>query len=269
MPSYLADILASHRAHARDDRRDLDELAAQAVPTTPASMRPARRDFAAALTTDGISCIAEVKRRSPSKGDLQPDLQPDAVAKEYEAGGASCLSVLTDAQYFGGSTDDLRTARAASNLPVLRKDFTVDERDVIDARLMGADAVLLIAAALDDEELARFLARADSLALAALVEVHDEAELDRALAAGARLVGVNQRDLRTFAVDQDRARALAARIPAGVVAVAESGIGDGDDARRLADVGYDAILVGETLVTAPDRSATLRSLIGHPVRARS
>jgi indole-3-glycerol phosphate synthase len=140
--------------------------------------------------------------------------------------------------------------------------------DVIDARRMGADAVLLIAAALDDDELARFQARAVALGLAVLVEVHDEPELDRALAAGARLVGVNQRDLRTFAVDHERACALAARIPSDVVAVAESGIRDGDDSRRLAEAGYDAILVGETLVRASDRAAALRALIGHPVAAR-
>jgi indole-3-glycerol phosphate synthase len=267
MPSYLADILASHRAQARDDRRDPDELAAQAV-----SM-PAPRDFAGALRRPGeghgLACIAEVKRRSPSKGDLDRGLAPELVAKEYLAGGASCLSVLTDVDFFGGSVEDLKAAREASGLPVLRKDFTVTEVDVIDARLMGADAVLLIAAALDDGELARFHQRASALGLAALVEVHDEAELERALAAGARLVGVNQRDLRTFAVDHDRARAMAARIPADVVAVAESGIRDGDDARRLADSGYDAILVGETLVKAADRPAALRDLVGHPVAART
>jgi indole-3-glycerol phosphate synthase len=262
MPSYLADILATHRADAQRDRRDLDELAAQA-----ASM-PVPRDFAAALRGEGISCIAEIKRRSPSQGDIHPDLEPDLVAKEYVAGGASCLSVLTDALYFGGSVEDLGAARAASGLPVLRKDFTVAELDVVDARLMGADAVLLIAAALSDGELARFHQRAIELGLAALVEVHDDAELDQALGAGARLIGVNQRDLRTFAVDHDRAQAMAARIPADVVAVAESGIRDGDDARRLADAGYDAILVGETLVRAPDRAAALQALIGYPVSPR-
>jgi indole-3-glycerol phosphate synthase len=176
--------------------------------------------------------------------------------------------VLTDGQYFGGSVADLQAARAASGLPVLRKDFTVQEADVVDARLMGADAVLLIAAALDDAELARFSQRADALGLAALVEVHDEAELERALTAGARLIGVNQRDLRTFTVDHDRAVQLARRIPAGVVAVAESGIRDGDDARRLADAGYDAVLVGETLVRSGDRQAALRTLVGHRVGVR-
>jgi indole-3-glycerol phosphate synthase len=262
MPTYLADILASHRAVARDDSRDPDELAART------SSLPATRDFAGVLRGAGIACIAEIKRRSPSKGDLDLGLQPDLVAKEYVAGGAACLSVLTDVEYFGGSVEDLRAARETSSVPVLRKDFTVAEVDVVDARLMGADAVLLIAAALSDGELGRFHRRAAALGLAALVEVHDEAELERALAAGARLVGVNQRDLRTFAVDHERAQALAARIPADVVAVAESGIRDGDDARRLADVGYDAILVGETLVRSADRSAALRALIGHPVGPR-
>ncbi len=190
------------------------------------------------------------------------------MAKDYVVGGAACLSVLTDARYFGGSVDDLRAARGACDLPVLRKDFTVSELDVVDAALMGADAVLLIAAALSDGELGRFSARATALGLAALVEVHDDVELGRALEAGARLVGVNQRDLRTFAVDEDRAASLAARIPADVVAVAESGIRDGDDARRLADAGYDAILVGETLVRAGDRATALRSLVGYPVAAR-
>lgn len=228
----------------------------------------APRDFRAGLLGSTLSCIAEVKRRSPSKGDLDPDLHPDLLAKEYMAGGALCLSVLTDEAYFGGSVSDLQEARFSSGLPVLRKDFTVQERDVIDARLMGADAVLLIVAALSDKELRTFQARADSLSLAALVEVHDEGELNRALSAGARIVGVNQRDLRTFQVDQDRACALAGRIPSGVVAVAESGIRYGDDARRLADAGYDAILVGETLIRSSDRGAALRSLIGHPVAPR-
>ena len=233
-----------------------------------AAALPAPRDFLAALQVSGLSCIAEIKRRSPSKGDLCPDLQPEVVAKEYVAGGASCLSVLTDEQYFGGSVEDLRAAREASGLPVLRKDFTVAEVDVVDARLMGADAVLLIVAALSDDELARFHARAATLGIAAMVEVHDAGELDRALDAGARLVGVNQRDLRTFTVDEDRARDLAARIPADVVAVAESGIRNDDDARRLAEAGYDAILVGETLVRAADRPAALRALVGNPVSSR-
>jgi indole-3-glycerol phosphate synthase len=262
MPTYLEEILASHRARAAADDRVLGDLVQRAKTT------PAPRDFAAALRGDGLSCIAEIKRRSPSKGDLDPDLQPELVAKEYVAGGAACLSVLTDTDFFGGTPADLAAARQASGLPVLRKDFTVQEADVADARLMGADAVLLIVAALEDGALRRCAALADELGLAALVEVHDEQELERALAASARIVGVNQRDLRTFRVDLERACALAGGIPAGVLAVAESGIRDAGDARRLADSGYDAILVGETLVRAEDRAGKLRDLVGYPVGRR-
>jgi indole-3-glycerol phosphate synthase len=262
MPTYLADIIAAHRARAEADGRALPDLVEQAATTPPP------RDFMGALQGDGLTCIAEIKRRSPSKGDLDPGLQPDLVAKDYVTGGAACLSVLTDVEFFGGSVADLAAARQASGLPVLRKDFTVQEADVADARLMGADAVLLIAAALSDAELAACAALAEELALAALVEVHDEEELGRALQAGALLVGVNQRDLRTFEVDHERACAMAAQIPPGVVAVAESGIRDADDARRLADAGYDAVLVGETLMRSADRPAQLRQLVGYTVGAR-
>ncbi|MGP0030698.1 MAG: indole-3-glycerol phosphate synthase TrpC [Acidimicrobiales bacterium] len=262
MPTYLGDILAVHRTRAASDPRDPEELAAQAAGL------PATRDFVGALRGAGLACVAEIKRRSPSEGDLDPLLEPDVVAKEYVAGGASALSVLTDAPHFGGSVHDLQVARTASGLPTLRKDFTVQEADVVDARLMGADAVLLIVAALDDAELARFHQRAGDLGLAALVEVHDEVELGRALEVGARLVGVNQRDLRTFAVDPGRAVMLAPRIPSGVVAVAESGVRDGADARRLADAGFDAVLVGETLVRAPERAAAVGHLVGHRVGHR-
>ena len=262
MPTYLADIVAAHRARAEADGRALPDLVEQAAGTPPP------QDFTGALRVDGLSCIAEIKRRSPSKGDLDPGLQADLVAKDYVTGGAACLSVLTDVDFFGGSTADLAAAREASGLPVLRKDFTVQEADVVDARLMGADAVLLIAAALSDEELQVCMARADEPGLAVLIEVHDEEELARALGTGAGLIGVNQRDLRTFQVDHERACALAARIPPGVVAVAESGIRDAADARRLAEAGYDAILVGETLMRAADRPAQLRALIGHPIGTR-
>ncbi|MDQ2651385.1 MAG: indole-3-glycerol phosphate synthase TrpC, partial [Actinomycetota bacterium] len=204
--------------------------------------------------------IAEVKRRSPSKGDLAADLDAGATAAAYAAGGASCLSVLTDEAHFGGSADDLREARSAVSIPVLRKDFTVDARDVCDARAMGADAVLLIAAALDDRELADFHALALELGLDALVEIHDEAELDRALSVGANVVGVNQRDLHTFEVDQGRAVRVGQAMPDGVVRVAESGVRGVDDARALADAGFHAVLVGETVVTAGDRAASVAGL---------
>jgi indole-3-glycerol phosphate synthase len=168
--------------------------------------------------------------------------------------------VLTDEEFFGGSVADLQAAHAATDLPVLRKDFTVSPLDVADARVMGADAVLLIAAALEPEELGVLHQLATELGLDVLVEVHDEPELEVALRAGASLIGVNQRDLVTFEVDHDRAARMAGAIPAGAVKVAESGVRDGADARRLADAGYDAVLVGETLVTASDVATTLRSL---------
>ena len=266
MSTYLSAIVAAHRRAAASDRRDLDRLRADAV------ARPPARGFADHLAGDGsggLAVIAEVKRRSPSKGDLAPDLDPADVATAYAAGGATCLSVLTDVDYFGGSVDDLVAARHATGLPVLRKDFTVCAADVLDARIMGADAVLLIVAALDDAELADFAALAADVGLDALVEVHDQAELDRALAVGPRLVGVNQRDLTTFDVDPVRAQRLAAAIPDDVVAVAESGIGGPDDAARLADAGFQAVLVGETVVRAADRAAAVASLAGHPVASRA
>jgi len=264
--TYLTGILASHRARAAADDRSLDALVAEAQSV------PAPRPFArrlAVVTGAELAVIAEVKRRSPSKGALDADLDPAQVAADYEAGGAACVSVLTDAEFFAGSPQDLRAVRAACALPVLRKDFTVCGADVCDARLMGADAVLLIVAALSDQELISFLSLAQELLLDAVVEVHDEAELERALDAGAELVGVNQRDLTTFSVDEERAARLVELIPPEVVAVAESGIRDGDDVARLADVGYQAVLVGESLVRAPDRRSAVRALSGHRVGVRA
>jgi len=253
--TYLDAILASHRARAQADARPLERIVERARQASPL------RDFAAAIGAPGLSVIAEVKRRSPSKGALAPDLVPGVLAKQYDAGGAAALSVLTDEDHFGGSAADLVEARSAVDLPVLRKDFTVDPRDVADARFMGADAVLLIVAALDDAELRDLHALADDLGLATLVEAHDEAEVERALGAGARIVGVNQRDLVTFQVDTDRAVRVAATIPSGVLKVAESGVRDGADAARLAAAGYDAVLVGEHLVTSRDPAQALRDLV--------
>jgi indole-3-glycerol phosphate synthase len=226
---------------------------------------PPPRDFAAALRPPGsrLAVIAEIKRRSPSKGDLAPDLDPVETACAYEHGGAAALSVLTDRPFFGGSIADLRAGRDATALPVLRKDFTIDETQVWEARAIGADAILLIVAAVPDDALLRDLhALATDLGLAALVEAHDAHEVDRALAAGARVVGVNCRDLGTFAEDLGIAERLRARIPDDVVAVAESAIREPADARRMADAGYRAVLVGEMLVRAADPAATLRSLVG-------
>jgi indole-3-glycerol phosphate synthase len=257
MATYLDRILASHRAATPEDDRTLPELVAAARAS------PAPRGFRSALAAGGdgrVAVIAEVKRRSPSKGDLAPNLVPGVLAKAYEDGGAACLSVLTDQEYFWGSAEDLVEARQATRLPVLRKDFTVSPFDVCRTRLMGADAVLLIVAALSHTELPELLALATDVGLDALVEVHDEAELGRALAAGATLVGVNQRDLDTFEVDGRRAERVAAGIPEGVVKVAESGIRGPEDARRLAGAGFHAVLVGESLVTSVDPAAAVREL---------
>src|SRR4051794_26073946 len=255
MPAtYLDSILAAHREAAAADGRPFETL------LDAARTAPDPRGFVRALPSGGFSVIAEVKRRSPSKGAIAADLDPAELASAYERGGAACVSVLTDVDHFGGSASDLAAARAAVNLPVLRKDFTVSASDVCDARLMGADAVLLIVAALDDGELSDFAALARELGLDALVEVHDERELERALRVDATLVGVNQRDLVTFAVDTARAVRLAPQIPAGVVRVAESGIGGPQDAAPLAVAGYDAVLVGESLVRSGDPAAAVAAL---------
>ncbi len=264
--TYLSGIVAAHRERASLDARDPVLLESKARTS------PSPRSFGTALSKmaagRGAAVIAEIKRRSPSKGDLALDLDPVALAAAYEAGGAACLSVLTDEKFFGGSVSDLQSARGACTLPVLRKDFTVCANDVADARLIGADAILLIVAALSREELASFVHVASRLELDCLVEVHDEDELSEALACGARLVGVNQRDLRTFEVDPELAVRLSALIPDGVVAVAESGIRGPADVSRLASCGYQAVLVGESLVTSEDPVTATRELTGHPVGPR-
>ena len=202
-----------------------------------------------------------MKRRSPSKGDLNPDLDPQQLATEYQGGGAAACSVLTDREFFGGSPADLATVRSSVDLPVLRKDFTVSARDVADARIMGADAVLLIAAALDDSELADLHALAVELDLDVLVEVHDEAEAERAIGVGANMIGVNQRDLVTFAVDTERAVRVASSLPATTLRVAESGISGPEDIGPLVAAGFDAVLVGESLVRSGDPARAVRELI--------
>ena len=237
------------------DQRPLDALIEAAGASEPdAGLPPGARRGA------GLAVIAEIKRRSPSKGDLARRARPRRPRPTYERGGATCLSVLTDTEFFGGSVDDLQQARAATSLPVLRKDFTVAAHDVADARLMGADAVLLIAAALDRRELVELHRSPSSSDSTCWSRCTTKPELDVAVAAGATLVGVNQRDLVTFEVDHERAVRMAAAIPDGVVKVAESGVRGPDDAGRLADAGYDAVLVGETLVTSPDPAAAVAAL---------
>jgi indole-3-glycerol phosphate synthase len=208
-----------------------------------------------------INVVAEHKRRSPSRGAIREDLVPADVGRRYEAAGAAAISVLTDEAFFGGRMAHLEEVRAATALPVLRKDFVLDPWQVWEARAAGADAVLLIVAALTDADLGGLLAATREAGIDALVEVHDRGELDRALAAGSRIVGVNSRDLRTLAVSLDTAVGLAPAIPDDVVAVAESGIRTGADVRRLRDAGFDAFLVGEHLMAAPDPGEALRRLL--------
>jgi len=257
--TYLDKILAAHREAAAKDTRSIEGLIDTAL-----SARPARGFEKAIRDSDGLAVISEIKRASPSKGDLNRSLDPALVASQYVDGGATCLSVLTDEQWFAGSVQDLQLARAAVAVPVLRKDFTVSLADVCDCRLMGADCVLLIAAALDDVELADMHELAKEIGLDVLVEIHDEAELERAMAVGASLVGVNQRDLVTFEVDTNRAVRMAPQMPDGVVRVAESGVRGVPDARVLAEAGYDAVLVGESLVTAGDHSSAVAALRAIP-----
>lgn len=227
------------------------------------------RDFVAALRQPAgrVALIAEVKKASPSAGLIRPDFDPVTIALEYEAAGASCLSVLTDQKFFQGSLDYLRQIRAAVRLPLLRKDFVIDERQILEAARAGADAILLIVAILDDDRLKRFHALALEGGLAALVEVHDTAELDRALAVNPVLVGVNNRDLKTFRVDLGTTEQVSARLrqagagePAQLL-VAESGIHTRADVERVAAAGAQAILVGESLMRQSDLGAKVRELI--------
>ncbi len=257
--TVLDEILATKR----DEITMLHRPQVRDLLRTRALDAPAGRDFAGALrpASGALGVVAEIKRRSPSKGDLAPELDPALTAKAYAAGGAACLSVLTDRPWFGGTVDDLQAARAACELPVLRKDFTIDEVQVYEARAIGADALLLIVAALPDDALLRDLHElAVGIGLAVLVETHDDAELERALGIGAHIVGVNARNLGTFAEDLTIGERLASRVPPDVVAIAESAIRSIDDATRMAAAGFDAVLVGEMLVRATDPTATVRDL---------
>ena len=220
---------------------------------------PPVRDFRAALSATGVSVIAEIKRASPSAGAFAPDVDAAELAGAYEAGGAAAISVLTDADFFQGSPDDLKSAREAIALPVLRKDFILDPYQVYESRAMGADAILVIVAAVADPS--ELLGVAREVGLDCLVEVHDEGEIGRAVAAGAKIIGVNNRDLRTFDTDLEITERLRPEIPAGVIVVSESGIRTPEDVLRLARAGVDAVLVGESLVRSPDPGAALRVLI--------
>ncbi|MDR7482288.1 MAG: indole-3-glycerol phosphate synthase TrpC [Armatimonadota bacterium] len=234
-----------------------------------AAAAPPPRDFAGAIAGPPVRIIAEVKRASPARGILRGDADPAAVARAYQAAGADAISVLTDARYFRGDPADLAAVRVAVPLPVLCKDFIVDPYQVYEARALGADAVLLIAGAVPREVLAALLVLAGDLGLAALVEVDGAPALDDALAAGASIVGINNRDLRTFAVDLEATARLRPRIPAGRLVVSESGIETADDLRRVARAGVDAVLVGTALMTAPEPGAALARLRAAAVETAS
>ncbi|MGI8700989.1 MAG: indole-3-glycerol phosphate synthase TrpC [Nocardioidaceae bacterium] len=261
--SFLEELLAGVRADLADRQQQvpLDELKARAARQAPV------RDPMQGYRADGISIIAEVKRSSPSKGQLAKISDPAALAADYEAGGAATISVLTEQRRFGGSLEDLAAVRAAVSVPVLRKDFIVSSYQLWEARANGADLVLLVVAALTDNELLGLVDRARSIAMTPLVEVHDAVQLARALDAGADLVGVNARDLTTLAVDRDTFARLAPRIPDGVVRVAESGVRGPRDVWEYARSGADVVLVGETLVTGQDPRSAVSDMVAagaHP-----
>lgn len=244
-------------------RRRLPELTDRSESLMAVASRlPPPPSFRRALEAPGMSVIAEVKRRSPSRGDLAPDLDPPAQALRYAAGGAAAVSVLTEPEYFSGSPDDLAAVAGAVDIPVLRKDFIVHPAQVWEARALGASAVLLIIGVLDRHELASLLAVCAEAGLDPLVEVHDAAEARIAVDAGARIVGVNNRDLTDFSVDLATAEAVAPLLAEVPVTIAESGIFTGADAARMAAAGYDAVLVGEALVKAPDPAALVREMRG-------
>jgi indole-3-glycerol phosphate synthase len=242
---------------AEADVRRLDPLVAEAV------RMPPTRGFRAQLVAEpGLAVIAEIKRRSPSKGDLAPDLDPAVLARRYAEGGAACLSVLTDQVYFGGAVADLQAARASVGIPVLRKDFTIDEVQVFETRAIGADAILLIVAALpDDAHLADLHALAGELGLGVLVETHDDAELERALALSCRLIGINNRNLKTFETTLETTERLSPRVPKDRIVIGESGIFTPADIARLSRAGVSTFLVGESLMRQADVAAATAALL--------
>lgn len=264
-------ILDEILAHKRQEVAQRRASVSLAVLERRAAAMSLTRGFAQSLKAPGISVIAEIKRKSPSGGELRPGASAADLAAMYRDGGASALSVLTDFRYFGGTDADLSAAREASGLPALRKDFVVDPYQVVEARALGADAVLLIVRSLSDSELRDLLTLAQDLGLDALVETHSADEVQRALEAGAYVIGVNNRDLDRLETDPTLAPRLRPLVPADRVFVAESGIHGADQVRELAEIGVDALLMGETLVRASDPGERLRELVaaGKPVGARA
>lgn len=253
VPDILAQIVAHKRAELRAQRNDFESLAASSI--------AGRRGFEQALRSSSPALIAEIKRASPSRGVLTTEFDPPGTARAYERGGAAALSVLTDSRYFQGSLGDLEAARAAVSIPALRKDFTIDPYHVLEAAAHGADAILLIAAILNDREMRDLRELAERYRMAAIVEVHDEDELSSAIASGARIIGVNNRNLHTFKVDLEISLQLATKIPADAIRIAESGIHSRADIERLSAAGYHSFLIGEHLMRSADPAAALSALI--------
>ena len=256
MPFVLTKILEDAAERALDARKRHDEFVDAASSAAPT------RSLVDALTGEELSVIAEIKRRSPSAGDIDTGLDPASQAVKSVAGGASAISVLTEPNFFDGSLEDLSSVRSVVNVPVLRKDFTLDAAQIWEARAAGADAVLLIVAALSDMLLSELVGVAHDVGVDAIVEVHTAEEVNMALAADARLVGVNNRDLATFETDLSVAESVAGLLPSNVVRIAESGVSDPAGAHRMRDAGYDAILVGEALVRSQDPAALVAALKG-------
>ena len=255
-PTYLDRIVPDVLRRLEERRRVVPQEILESLPV------PGRHpSFAGAIRAPGMSLIAEVKRASPSRGPIRPALKVGPLVKGYEAGGARAISVVTEQDHFGGSLDDIRAAVDATGLPVLRKDFILDQYQIHEARAWGASAVLLIAALLSDEELRRLVALAIDLGLDVLLEVHDRMEMARALPLDGVLIGVNNRDLRTFAVSLDTTVELAGLVPSERLLVGESGIWTHADVERLATAGVDGVLVGESLLRSPDVEAAVDELM--------
>ena len=272
VPDILKRILARKREEIAERRERTDDDALAEFASMRAADGDAPRGFARAmrarLEAGDAAVIAEIKKASPSKGVLRADFDPAAIARSYERGGAACLSVLTDADFFEGSEEALEEARAACSLPVIRKDFLIDPYQVVEARAIGADCVLLIAAALDDDAMADLYRRAVELGMDVLVEVHDAAELERALVLGPMLLGINNRDLRTFDVTLDTTLGLLERVPEETVLVTESGILERADVERMRAADVHAFLVGEAFMRAAEPGEALRALFGLPAARR-
>jgi indole-3-glycerol phosphate synthase len=267
----MSDVLARICADKREYLAALKSRSPQKRVEAAAAAAPPPRPFAGALERDatcsGYALIAEIKKASPSKGLIRADFEPAALARAYAEGGATCLSVLTDRPYFQGSDGDLVAARGAVALPILRKDFTIDPYQVFEARALGADCILIIMAALDDATAAELAGLAGRLGMDVLVEVHDRAELDRALALDCLLIGINNRNLKSLAVDLATTEALAPLVPKDRLVVAESGLFAPRDLQRMARVGARAFLIGESLMRQDDVAQATRDILAHRLRA--